>query len=71
MALPAVLKRNIHLAHAKQLAKLQLPSERDTRREDPPSDLLTKIIGWITDNPGAIQAAQDSREYTCSLGVWS
>ncbi|RPD56480.1 alpha/beta-hydrolase [Lentinus tigrinus ALCF2SS1-7] len=61
MANLTVLKRNIHLSHAKQLAQLQLPTEHDIRREEPSSELLQTITKWITDNPGAIKAAQDSR----------
>ncbi|RPD53721.1 alpha/beta-hydrolase [Lentinus tigrinus ALCF2SS1-7] len=60
MPLPLAIRRNIHLTHAKQLAQLQLPPESDIRKEKP-SDDLQFITRWITDNPGAIKTAQDSR----------
>ena len=68
MALPIALRRNIHLSHAKQLAQLQLPLERDIHREDPPSGFLDTVKGWINDNAGAVRAAQEARQ--CFLPLW-
>lgn len=57
------IARNIRLAHVKQLAQFQPPPPQRIPRETPPPDHLDSVIDWITANPGALKAAQDTRKY--------
>ncbi|THH20919.1 hypothetical protein EUX98_g8494 [Antrodiella citrinella] len=53
--------RSIRLAHAKQLARMQVPQLKDMPEEVPPPNILGDTLDWIQANPGALKAAQDSQ----------
>lgn len=63
-------KQDIRLAHIKQLAGLDVHAPLGAPRgprDDAPSptadDLLPILLGWINDNPAAVKAAKEAREF--------
>ena len=62
--LSSQLLHDIRLAHLKQLAQLQLPQEgrKKSPTDAPDPSVLPMILRWIEENPGAIAAAQNTRE---------